>query len=134
MKDENVAYGIVDLPSDKISYIPLANIFTNITKNKIKEKIFKLKEDSPTNNDKYKPYKAFIFSVIKYERTHFEVNIEFKFKSNEELLRLILIISLAISLALAISILLVFIIKNKIKKKKLPLLEDLDDNYDKLLD
>ena len=134
LQDENVAYGIVDLPSDKISYIPLANIFTNITKNKIKEKIFKLKEDSPTNNDKYKPYKAFIFSVIKYERTNFEVNIEFKFKSNEELLRLILIISLAISLALAISILLVFIIKNKIKKKKLPLLEDLDDNYDKLLD
>ena len=130
LKDEEVAYGIVDLPSDNISYIPLANSFQETKKEKL-EKSLEITEKLQINNNPNKPYKAFVFSVLKNKITNYKIDINFNYKPNEGLFNLILIISLGISFALTIVFLLILFIKNK---KRKPSLDIIGDNLGSLID
>ena len=131
LPNEEVAYGIVDLPLNDIKYIPLSYNFKNIKKEKLGD-IFNKTIEVEIKNDEYKPYKAFVFSLIKDRLTNYNIDIKFRYKSKEKLFSIILIISLGVALILSLAIALYFVSK---KKRKRFVIEDLDENenYDKLI-
>ena len=94
-------------------------------------KSLEITEKLQINNDPNKPYKAFLFSVIKNKITNYKIDINFNYKPNEGLFNLILIISLGISFALTIVFILILFIKNK---KRKPSLDIIGDNLGSLID
>ena len=67
-----------------ISYIPLANSFKETKKEKL-EKSLEITETLHINNNPIKPYKAFVFSVLKNKITNYKIDINFNYKPNEGL-------------------------------------------------
>jgi hypothetical protein len=129
LEDEEVAYGIVDLPSNNIKYIPLAYSFKTIKREKLDE-IFNVTIEVESKKDQFKPYKAFVFSLISDKLINYNVDLKFRYKSNEKLFGIILIISLGVAFIISFAITLYFVLK---RKRKRLVIEDLDDNYDKLI-
>ena len=129
LEDEEVAYGIVDLPSNNIKYIPLAYSFKTIKREKLDE-IFNVTIEVESKKDQFKPYKAFVFSLISDKLINYNVDLKFRYKSNEKLFGIILIISLSVAFIISFAITLYFVLK---RKRKRLVIEDLDDNYDKLI-
>ena len=129
LEDEEVAYGIVDLPSNNIKYIPLAYSFKTIKREKLDE-IFNVTIEVESKKDQFKPYKAFVFSLKSDKLINYNVDLKFRYKSNEKLFSIILIISLSVAFIISFAITLYFVLK---RKRKRLVIEDLDDNYDKLI-
>lgn len=130
LENEEVAYGIVDLSSNDINYIPLAYNFPDIKIEKITKSI-EMNLDSQIKNDTFKPYKAFIFSLAKNQTPKYKIDLKFIYKSKEKLFGIILLISLGVAAAIGIVILLILVVK---KKKQKPLVVDDEyDNLDKLI-
>ena len=129
LEDEEVAYGIVDLPSNNIKYIPLAYSFKTIKREKLDE-IFNVTIEVESKKDQFKPYKAFVFSLKSDKLINYNVDLKFRYKSNEKLFGIILIISLSVAFIISFAITLYFVLK---RKRKRLVIEDLDDNYDKLI-
>ena len=129
LEDEEVAYGIVDLPSNNIKYIPLAYSFKTIKREKLDE-IFNVTIEVESKKDQFKPYKAFVFSLKSDKLINYNVDLKFRYKSNEKLFGIILIICLGVAFIISFTITLYFVLK---RKRKRLVIEDLDDNYDKLI-
>ena len=129
LEDEEVAYGIVDLPSNNIKYIPLAYSFKTIKREKLDE-IFNVTIEVESKKDQFKPYKSFVFSLISDKLINYNVDLKFRYKSNEKLFGIILIICLGVAFIISFTITLYFVLK---RKRKRLVIEDLDDNYDKLI-
>lgn len=127
LENEEVAYGIVDLASDNINYIPLAYNFPKIKREKL-GKTLNITVESEFKKDEYKPFKAFIFSLTKNEVPKYKIDITTisDDTSNEDLFSLILIICLGTALLIAIvTIIILFIFKKKLKPINM---DDFDNN------
>lgn len=127
LENEEVAYGIVDLASDNINYIPLAYNFPKIKREKL-GKTLNITVESEFKKDEYKPFKAFIFSLTKNEVPKYKIDITTisDDTSNEDLFSLILIICLGTALLIAIATIIILCI---FKKKLKPInMDDFDNN------
>jgi len=132
LKGEEVAYGIVDLPTNNINYIPLAYKLKQIENERIKD-TFSIAIDVDTKKDQFKPYKAFVFSLMKNEITNYNMDIKFQYKPNDKLFSIILISCLGFAAVLAIVIIIVVILaKMKRKRDIIDNIND-DDGFDKLV-
>ena len=131
MKGEEVAYGIVDLPTNNINYIPLAYKLKQIENERIKD-TFSIAIDVDTKKDQFKPYKAFVFSLMKNETTNYNMDIKFQYKPNDKLFSIILISCLGFAAVLAIVIIIVVILA-KMKRKRDIIDSINDDGLEKLI-
>ena len=116
MKEEEIAYGIVDLASDNVSYVPLAFSFDSTKKEKLGESVNVTID--PNAKNIIKPYRAFIFSMKSNDFNGYEVNIYIYGNNNELLLSIILVISLIVSLAFILALLFTIIIKKCIGRNQ----------------
>ena len=131
LENEKVAYGIVDLYSEDLNYIPIAFNFETTKKEMLGNKLDRNIESDKTKNQ-YKPHRAFIFSVKKSPVPNYNVNLLiFNGKNdNEKVLGIILISSIGVSIAILIIFLFIYL-KNKYSKRRID--QNIPDKIDSLM-
>ena len=131
LENEKVAYGIVDLYSEDLNYIPIAFNFETTKKEMLGNKLDINIESDKTKNQ-YKPHRAFIFSVKKSPVPNYNINLLiFNGKNdNEKVLGIILISSIGVSIAILIIFLFIYL-KNKYSKRRID--QNIPDKIDSLM-
>ena len=143
LKDVTISYGLVQLFTDDINYLPVAY---NFKENTIKRMLIKNDEKIEIDNpflgkeEKRKKYIAFIFSISSYKFYEYDAQIiEDDIDKEESNINVILIsIIVFIALSVIVGIIIYFLLKNKGNKKselenKIHKFDDEDDDNDKKL-
>ena len=124
IKNQEVCYGFINLPTNKPEYIPTGKHFNNsLTCEKFHESSRQMTVNNKLKSDSLKPHAAFIFSINNDNKV---IN-EFSFTINSEIINVFLIVSIVIALIFAV--ITFFLIRRK-QSSESGTIEG-EDNYNK---
>jgi hypothetical protein len=116
-QQEEIAYGIVELTTDDIKYLPIAFSFEETKKEKLGDRIT-IDVNQKIEKNKNKPYRAFIFSMKTDSFKNYKIDIEIIGNNREKLFNNILMVSLLVSIIILLVLFATFIMKKCYKKNK----------------
>ena len=116
-QQEEIAYGIVELTTDDIKYLPIAFSFEETKKEKLGDRIT-IDVNQKMEKNKNKPYRAFIFSMKTDSFKNYKIDIEIIGNNREKLFNNILMVSLLVSIIILLVLFATFIMKKCYKKNK----------------